>query len=418
MNLTNTIAALAVAATASFATFATAAPVPSNFTYQGTLEVDGAPVLADADFIIRLYDGATFITSISRLNQPITNGQFQLNLNFTPDLFDGTNYDLEFLVRSPAGSGAYEVLSNRQPLSTTPYAYHANTANTLQTPAVIEGNEPTNLLTINQGGTSSDTVALRVTRGTATAGTNNFIDRVVEIETDSTQIGLLSIAKNFPIAAILNANAATSASTAVLGQIQADSPGFTTAFWGLNQASGNQARIATSDYAADLTGDLRLTGDITKQYTFGSFDLAAPIAYGFVNGSGDIANGTPNFNATWNAASSWYEIEIDDESYFFNRYVTVVTSTLADTTTRTTSSSGRLIIQLESTATQAAVQTSFQFVTYKTAGAALIQGQQRPPLIPLNTQYTDEQLNPNLQLPTARIPIIVEPITKSPIQRD
>lgn len=418
MNLKILIAALTITACTSFAT---AAPVPSIFTYQGVLEMDGDPVLINADFIVRLYDGATFISSFNSLNEPVANGQFQLDLNFSPSLFNGTNYELEFLVRSPAGVGAYETLSPRQPLKSTPYAYQANTADqatTLNTPAVISGSPASNLVTINQGNVTTDISALRVTRGPATAGTNGFIDRVVEIESDTTPIGLLSVAKNFPIVGVLNSNAATGASTAILGQIQPDAPGFTTAFWGLNYTSGIQARIATSDHAADLIGDLRVAGDITKDFAPGSYDLATPIAYGFVNSVGSVANGTPNFSVTWNAVSLWYEIEIDDESYFFNEYVTIVTPFGGDVSCRTGSSGGRLLVYLESTSTQAQVQSSFQFVTYKTAGAAAIQGQPRPPLIPLNTRYTDEQLNPNLALPAPRIPIINESITKSPIQRD
>ncbi|MFK7760453.1 MAG: hypothetical protein AB8C13_10985, partial [Phycisphaerales bacterium] len=95
MNFKNTIAALAITATAAFTT---AAPVPSTFTYQGTLEAEGNPVLTDADFIVRLYEGPTFVVTRVFNNVDIIDGQFQLNLNFAPALFDGTSYELEFSV--------------------------------------------------------------------------------------------------------------------------------------------------------------------------------------------------------------------------------------------------------------------------------------------------------------------------------
>lgn len=410
-----TIAALAIAACA---TTATAEPVPASFTYQGILEEAGAPVDVNSDFIVRLFDGPTFVSQVTRLNQPVSDGQFQLDLTFSPTLFDGTNYELEIFVRSPAGVGSYEALNPRQPLTTNPYAFHANSADTLQTPAIISGLTAGSLVTINQNDTSADTLALRVTRGPADVFATALLDSVLQAESDDTPIGVLGIANQFPIVGALGQDSSTFNSAAVLGQIFADAPGGQYALWGLNGVSGNSARIGTDDHAADLTGDLRVLGDITTDFSPGSFDLATPIAYGFVFSSGVIANGTPNFSATWNAGLSRYEIEIDNEDYFFSEYVTVVTPTFGDVSTRTSSSGGRLLVYFENTATQNQGQSNFQFVTYKTAGAAAIRGQSRPPLVPLNTPYTDAELNPNLTLPAPRVPIVIEQPAKSGIQRD
>ena len=410
-----TIAALAIAACA---TTAIAEPVPASFTYQGILEEAGSPVDVNSDFIVRLYNGPTFISQVTRLNQPVTDGQFQLDLNFTPALFDGTNYELEILVRSPAGVGSFDALNPRQPLTTTPYAFHANSADALQTPTTISGSEAGNLVTIDHSNVASGSSPLRVTRGPTGNVAGTLIASIIEAESDDAPIGVLGIADNFPIAGVLGPDTSSSNSAAVLGQILGGAPGGQSALWGLNGVSGNSARIGTDDHAADLTGDLRVLGDITTDFAPGSFDLATPIAYGFVFSSGVVANGTPNFSATWNAGLSRYEIEIDNEDYFFSEYVTVVTPTFGDVSTRTSSSGGRLLVYFENTASQNQGQSNFQFVTYKTAGAAAILGQSRPPLVPLNTPYTDADLNPNLTLPAPRVPIVIEQPAKSGIQRD
>ncbi len=415
MKLTKHFAAIALAvAIATNITYAE--PVPSEFTYQGVLEVDGEPVQTDADFIIRLYDGPTLITSISRLATPVQDGQFLLELSFSPALFDGTEYDLEFLVRSPAGIGAYTILGSRQPLKTTPYAYHANTANTLLAPATISLDDTTPTLTLEQDGTDNDSKALRATRGVGTRLDGSYIDRVVDVESDDTPIGIIAAAQNFPLVGILDANSSSFNTAAILGEVDFGGQSGAYGLWGLNHAFGTAARLATSEFGGDFSGDLRTNGDISRAYSFGSFDLAAPIAYGYINTDGSIASGTPNFSCVWNSTSQRYEIEIDDESYFFNSYVTVATTVASNASIRTSSVSGRLLIYIESTINQADLQAGFQFVTYKPGGAAAVAGQRRAPLIPLGATITDEVLYPNSGYSQPRTPVIVEPTSVSPLK--
>ena len=415
MKLTKHLAAIALAAAIAINT-AYAEPVPSEFTYQGVLEVDGEPVQADADFIIRLFDGATLVTSISRLATPVQDGQFLLELSFSPALFDGTEYDLEFLVRSPAGIGAYTILGSRQPLKTTPYAYHANSANTLLAPATISLDDLAPTLTLEQDGTDNDSKALRATRGLGTRLDSGFIDRVADVESDSTPIGILAAAQNFPIAGILDANSSDFNTAAVLGEIEFDGQSGAYGLWGLNLAFGTAARLATSEFGGDFSGDLRTDGDISRSYSFGSYDLAAPIAYGYINTNGTIASGTPNFSCVWNSTSQRYEIEIDNESYFFSNYVTVATTVASNASIRTSSVSGRLLIYIESTINQADLQAGFQFVTYKPGGAAAVAGQRRAPLMPLGATVTDGVLYPNPGYSEPRTPVIVEPTTENPLK--
>ena len=405
--------AIALIATATFA-----APVPGSFTYQGVLEDAGVPVDTNADFVIRLYDGPTQAAGISMSNHPVSDGQFQLDLHFDPALFDGTDYDLSITVRAPAGVGSFQELLPRQPLATTPYAYHANSADTLLAPAVIEGNTPGHALTINQTNLTNDISALRATRGPADLPLGGYKNRVVEVESNDTAIGVFAIARQLPIVGVLDTNSSASSNAALLGQIMPTAPGPHYAVWGLNQAGGTEARLATTSFAGEFFGDVQVSGNITKEFSPGSYDRATPIAYGSVSSTGSIQSGTPNFSVTWNAANNRYEIEIDDESYHFALYTTIVTSASDGIVCRTSSVSGRLLVYTTASATQAGQQANFQFVTYKAGGAAAIQGQQRPPLIPLNTPYTDEDLNPRIAPPTPRLPIINDRTTKSPTQLD
>ncbi len=411
----NPIKSIACAIALALTAYATAEPVPASFTYQGTLHVDGQPVQTDADFVVRLHDGPSLIAALNVPAVSVNNGLFELDLNFGPTLFDGTAYELEILVRSPAGVGAYEALTPRQPLQTTPYAFHANTADTLITPAVLEGNTDSDLLTLNQNDDLHDTVALRAARGLATRAELG-IPRVVEIDSDDTPVGLFSFAHQFPVVGHLGADTANFNSAAVLGEIDFAGPGGQFALWGLNLSSGNQARLGTDDYAADLDGDLRVDGEITRQFAPNSFDIATPIAYGYIYSDGSIANGTPNFSCTWNAASNRYEILIDDESYFFNEYVTTVTPGSSNLAIRTSSAGGRLLVYFNRTTDQQSAQAGFQFTTYKTSGAAEVQGRQRPQLAPLSATNMDEDLYPRLAPSAPRVPIVIEPTTKSPTQ--
>jgi hypothetical protein len=402
-----TIAAIAIAA--ALTTPAIAEPTPEVFSYQGVLEKNGEKVTGDADISVRLFDDLNNILAVDEhTNVPVTDGNFTILLRFDPDYFTGADYDLQFIVRSPAGSGNFFSLSPRTAVVSTPYAYHANTADTLIAPATITDNNGATPLTLHQSDFAVGPVALRATQGNLTSPfLPSILPHVADVETQTAPVGLAALATSFPIVGFLR-DTPSDNNAAVLGQVLGTSNADARAVWALNQFSGNEAILGTNDHAADLVGDLRLEGDFTKSYTPGTYDLAAPIAYGFVNASGTIANGTPNFSAVWNVASSRYEIDIDNESYFFNQYVTVVTPTLTGQIARTSSVAGRLIVQIEDRATGAPEQGNFQFVTYKTSGAAALQGRNRPPLTPLNpalpldTQFNTPQSTPRIPLERKR----------------
>lgn len=406
------------AAIAAATTLANAEPVPSSFTYQGVLEVDGQPVQTDADFVVRLYDDNTLVTSITELSVPVQDGRFALDLDFGASFFDGTNYDIEFLVRSPAGIGAYEALGDRQPLTTNPYAFHANTADELIVPAVIDNDAPGVLLTLNQTNTANDIATLRATWGAVGSTFINFLNRVIEVDTVDAPIGVLSVASRFPIAGILNDAVDSTNNAAILGQVQPDAPESARAIWALNQRSDNSAFLGTETHAGDFTGDVRVSGDITTSYAFGTYDLAAPIAYGFVSFSATPVNGTPNFSATWSESGMRYEIEIDNESYFFNEYVTIITPNSSGITARVSSSGGRMLVYLERVSDGTRTTGSFQFVTYKPSGPVSVAGTARRGLQPLPPSIPDDQIV-NQHAPAApRIPLIENETTQNPLMID
>jgi len=122
----------------------------------------------------------------------------------------------------------------------------------------------------------------------------------------------------------------------------------------------------------DGEGDLRVTGEITKNYGNGSpsFHRTGPIAYATINLDGTVAAGTPNVSCTWNLPNQRYEITISGESYSATGYVTTVTPVAiapADTLFANTSSGlGQLRVRiLSSSAGTVGQQKPFHFVVYK-----------------------------------------------------
>ena len=96
-----------------------------DFTYQGRLEVDGAPVDGTCDLRFRLYGVAgTALGEDEAAGMAIEEGLFTALLDF-PAVFDGGDRWLEIDLRCPAGAGAYTTLAPRLRLTATPYALHA-----------------------------------------------------------------------------------------------------------------------------------------------------------------------------------------------------------------------------------------------------------------------------------------------------
>ena len=89
-----------------------------------------------------------------------------------------------------------------------------------------------------------------------------------------------------------------------------------------------------------------------------------PVAMGFINLNGDVFSGTPGLVSTYDEAQERYEIKIPDESYFYNKYVTVVTLSGCTGVSRTSSVAGELLVYVYDLA-GAEQKCSFSFVTFK-----------------------------------------------------
>src|SRR5579883_2431323 len=104
------------------------------FTYQGRLNVGGAPATGNYDFRFRLaadplannYVGSPFPTNAV----PVTGGLFTVTLDFGTGIFNGSNCWLEVDVRTN-GAGSYTVLTPLQAVAPSPYAEFANSASNL-----------------------------------------------------------------------------------------------------------------------------------------------------------------------------------------------------------------------------------------------------------------------------------------------
>ena len=109
-----------------------AAPLGTEFTYQGVLSDAGAPASGIFDFQFYLYNAGGGGSQVGLLvvieDVTVTDGRFTTQLDFG-SVFDGTALWLEVGVRDGSSIGTFTVLSPRQELTAAPFAQHAQSAN-------------------------------------------------------------------------------------------------------------------------------------------------------------------------------------------------------------------------------------------------------------------------------------------------
>ncbi len=115
--------------------------------------------------------------------------------------------------------------------------------------------------------------------------------------------------------------------------------------------------------AGYFVGDVDVKGNINREYEDGTTHPAAPLAYAYIKSDGTVASGTPNVSSS-RSATGIYEITINDESYFYLHYVTVVTPQVGPFMIGTTSGEGKLYVYIFSPS-GTRTDAGFQFVTYK-----------------------------------------------------
>ncbi len=101
-------------------------PLPTGFTYQGSLSLAGILYTGSCDMQFRLYDaytGGTLLGASAELPSPVSvySGTFTTYVDFG-NQFTGDLRDLEIDVRCPSGAGITQTLAPRQVLYGTPYA--------------------------------------------------------------------------------------------------------------------------------------------------------------------------------------------------------------------------------------------------------------------------------------------------------
>jgi hypothetical protein len=103
-------------------------------SYQGRLNQAGTPATGLYDFTFAVFAaeaGGAALAGPDELNaEPVTNGLFNVSLDFGRDIFAGAKRWLEIAVRTNGSVAAYSILSPRQALTPSPYAIFATTSGT------------------------------------------------------------------------------------------------------------------------------------------------------------------------------------------------------------------------------------------------------------------------------------------------
>ena len=113
------------------AAFQTARAQTTEFTYQGSLNNNGAPANGNFDFQFALFDAVGNPASLGVVvsNVPVTNGIFSVNLNFG-NQFPGALRFLEIRVRQ-SGGAEFTTLTPRQLFTSSPYSVKSQNADSL-----------------------------------------------------------------------------------------------------------------------------------------------------------------------------------------------------------------------------------------------------------------------------------------------
>ena len=104
----------------------------SSFTYQGRLTDGGTPANGNYDLQFALFDAAGGNNQVGQTqtisNVAVSGGVFAVTLDFGANAFSGASRFMEISARS-SGSGAFTLMTPRQPITSTPYAVRSlNTA--------------------------------------------------------------------------------------------------------------------------------------------------------------------------------------------------------------------------------------------------------------------------------------------------
>jgi hypothetical protein len=122
----------------------------TSFTYQGYLTDGSNPANGAYDFQFTLYNassgGSQVGSIVTKGNVNVAKGLFNVALSFG-SVFDGTRLWLEIAVRPTGGTG-YTILSPRQEILPSPYAFYTNRAGGLS----ASDGDPADAVTVDSNG--------------------------------------------------------------------------------------------------------------------------------------------------------------------------------------------------------------------------------------------------------------------------
>lgn len=125
-----------------------AAPIGSAFTYQGQLNLEGAPVDTPQDFEFGLYDaqvsGAQIGTTVTLQAVPVEKGLFNVRLDFGSQAFGADARFLHIQVK-PAEAASYASLAPRVPITPVPVALTAISALSAQSADMANSVAPSSI---------------------------------------------------------------------------------------------------------------------------------------------------------------------------------------------------------------------------------------------------------------------------------
>jgi hypothetical protein len=208
-------------------------------------------------------------------------------------------------------------------------------------------------LTVSGGDLSVDSGDLEVTAGDLRVGSNVTVAASGDLTLSG---GELSVSSMGPAATISATN------TSTLGAV---------AFYASSPNGTAVHAVSTSGSAGLFEGAVHVTANLTKAYTTGTSNRAAPIAYATIDAAtGAVIAGTPNVSGVWDSANQRYAITIAGEIYSTTGYITTVTPVVSATPealfATTGAGAGQLRVRIMSSSTgTTGLQRPFSFITYK-----------------------------------------------------
>lgn len=294
------------------------------FTYQGAMNVSGAPANGSFDMIFRLFDaesGGNQLGTSTRTNVPVVNGNFAVTVDFGTE-FSGASRFLEISVRPAGDAGGHTLLSPRTRVNSTPYAIKSLSSETAANATQLGG------FAANQYVLTGD-VRLSNAR-TPLPGSANYIQN-----TDSPQAADFNITGDGTVAGTLSSNIVSSATQYNIGTNRVLSVagtqnvfagvgagivnfGFRNSFFGSSSGASNE--IASDNSFFGNRSGFRNTTGFSNSF-FGS-SAGAVNTTGFENSFFGIASGVENtsgFNNSFYGSFSGRTNSTGDGNSFFGR---------------------------------------------------------------------------------------------------